>query len=144
MEHFIEAVGCVRVAVLARRFGAFSRDMGPLVHPLPQDPKVFEGGGQRVAQEGRVSHVADHDDILPCKRQALRRGPQGPPTAQAPALAPLWPQLLSTPKPCLGPWDLASVPFGELQATSSTRDHRPGGGRRARVESPSRLMGLHG
>lgn len=66
------------MAPLARGFGAFSRDVGLLVRPLPQDPKVFEGGGQRVAQEGRVGHIADHDDILPCKRQALRRGPQGP------------------------------------------------------------------
>lgn len=43
------AVRCMGVALLSRGFGAFSRDVGLLVRPLPQDPKVFEGGGQRVS-----------------------------------------------------------------------------------------------
>lgn len=45
--------------------------MGPLARPLRRDPQVFEGGGQRVAQERRGGHVADQDHVLACKTRAL-------------------------------------------------------------------------
>lgn len=69
------ALGHKGVALLARGFGAFSRDAGLPVRPLPQDPKVLEGSGQRVAQEGRIGHIVDHDDILPCKTRVLKLRP---------------------------------------------------------------------
>lgn len=55
----------------AQGFWVFTGDMGLLACPPCQDPKVFEGHGQRVAQEWRGGHIANHDDILACKRRAL-------------------------------------------------------------------------
>ena len=56
---------------LAQGFRVFSGDVGLLACPPRQDPKVLEGCGQRVAQEWRGGHVANHDDILAYKRRAL-------------------------------------------------------------------------
>ena len=75
-QRTLVALGHMGMVLLAQGFRAFSRDVGLPVRPLPRDPKVFEGGGQHVAQEGRVGHIADHDDILPCKTRAFRLGPQ--------------------------------------------------------------------
>lgn len=82
--------------------GAFSSRAGPLVRPFPQDPQVFEGGGQGVAQEGRVGHITDQDDVVPCKRRCSDVAPAAP-TAPAcpgsrsclcPSLAPVRPHTL--------------------------------------------------
>lgn len=44
--------------------------MGQVDVPPCQDPQVFEGGGQPVAQEWRAGDVTDHEHILPCEGQA--------------------------------------------------------------------------
>lgn len=122
--------GCPRLGVRA-----FSSHVGPLVCPLPQDPQVFEGGGQRVAQEGRVGHVADHDDVLPCKRRALRHGPCGPHSPRLPRLLPLPLSSLGSCAPAHPP----RCPAGG-SGPSPWRVIRALAG----AESPSVLAGLRG
>lgn len=60
--------------------------MGPVDVPPCQDPQVFEGGGQPVAQEWRAGDVTDHEHILPCEGQA--GCPQVSVTTRAQALHP--------------------------------------------------------
>ena len=84
----LKPVAGVSGTPLAQGFRVFSGDVGLLACPPCQDPKVFEGRGQCVAQEWRVGHVANHEDILACKRwarglsschpQILCSHPQGP------------------------------------------------------------------
>lgn len=77
-----------------------------------------------MAQEGRVGHVADHDDVLPCKRRALRHGPCSPHSPRLPRLLPL-------PLSSLGscpPAHPASVPRWRVRAFSLAGDPGAGGG----------------
>lgn len=73
----------------AQGFQVFTGDMGLLACPLAKTRRVFEGHGQRVAQEWRGGHTLIMMTYSACKRRALglsschpqdpRLPPSGPP-----------------------------------------------------------------
>ena len=87
---------------LARGCRAASRDVGLLARALRQDPKVFEGSGQRVAREQRGGHVTHHDDTPPLREAGTWTRlppPSDPPHPPTPTQGPRLGTLPGAPGP---------------------------------------------